>query len=103
MRPAAKTLLVFAGFVLQAAVHPLELISQSFHKSGLFGMSQAFAEVLERVEDVLKRNFPAADSFKEEVKKLDDAARESIREKSGVVLTERQRRFFFHIANNFWP
>lgn len=101
MRFVRRTFFLVVGAFLNFAALPFELAGYHLSGNAVFGVSEALAEVLERVEDVLKRNFPAADSFKEEIKKLDQNQMRELEEKSAVSLDpERDSRFFFHVARS---
>ena len=101
MRIVRKIFFLLVGAFLHLAVLPFELAGYALPANAFFGVAEALAEVLERVEDVLRRNFPHADSFKEELKRLDQNQMRAIEEKSGVSLDpDRDKRFFFHIAQS---
>ena len=100
MKLVRKVFLLLAGVLLQLTSLPFELAGYAPAGNSLIGISEALAEVLEKVADVLRRNFPGADTFKEELKRLDPDQMRLIGEKSGVSLDpQRDSRFFFHVAS----
>lgn len=97
MKFVRRSLILLVGSFLNLTALPFEL----WPGKAVFGISEAMAEVLEHVEDVLRRNFPEADSFKEELKKLDPDQMRALEEISAVSLDpERDSRFFFHVARS---
>ncbi|MBP9733894.1 MAG: FMN-binding protein [Candidatus Omnitrophica bacterium] len=99
MKTARKTLCLLAAAILQLVSWPFEIAGHFLPGNSLLTASEAMAETLAGVEEVLKRNFPAADEFREELKRLDEDQMRLIGEQSEVTLDPaKDSRFFFHIA-----
>ena len=106
MRLFTKSFLLFLAFFLHLVVSPLELAGHFWDKLFLkdkggifFGPPEVYAKVLEKADSVLRRNFPEADSFDEEIKRLKKDDVDFIEEKAGLNLHPYlDRKFVFRVA-----
>lgn len=90
MKRLRRTIFLLCAYLLHAAVPPVE--------NAVHVLSEACASVLERVENVLARNFPRAE-FREDLKTLsDDEMRRVEQEISLSLHPVADRRFLFYVA-----
>lgn len=98
-RFTAKVLCLLVGCLGHALAWPSGFLGGTSWTGAGWGIADSFAEVLDQVKDVLKRNFVQADSFREELWKLDEDGVRQVAEAAGVKMdSERDGRFFAHVA-----